>query len=396
DRLFAGPAAAPDEDAALLQIMTIHKAKGLEFDTVIIPGLHRGSRQDEKKLLAWSEQLNPETGEREILLAPIREAGGEDEADAIYRCVQRVDREKQQHEDVRLLYVASTRAKSRLHWLAAATVTDDEGGKTLRKPRRGSLLAALWPAVEAVFAAAIAAPEAAPAQAVGAPIEPSAGGPQANLLRLSSTQEWPVLAPAVPAPVGTGVMAPRATIEFDWAGETARHVGTVVHAFLQRVAETGLERWPRSRLSQMQDRFAAELARLGVGEAERAPAARRVIDALANAIDGERGRWLLAAQREARCEWRLSGIAGGDVVNIAIDRSFIDDAGTRWIVDYKTGSHGGADPEAFLDNEQRRYRAQLEQYAALVHALETSPRPIRLGLYFPLMNGWREWPWDPG
>jgi hypothetical protein len=58
-------------------------------------------------------------------------------------------------------------------------------------------------------------------------------------------------------------------------------------------------------------------------------------------------------------------------------------------VDYKTGTHEGADLEAFLDRERERYRPQLERYAQLMRGLDA--RPIRLGLYFPLLGGWREW-----
>ena len=42
--------------------------------------------------------------------------------------------------------------------------------------------------------------------------------------------------------------------------------------------------------------------------------------------------------------------------------------GVRWIIDYKTSVHEGADTAAFLDNELERYRGQLERYAALLQA----------------------------
>jgi len=71
------------------------------------------------------------------------------------------------------------------------------------------------------------------------------------------------------------------------------------------------------------------------------------------------------------------------------DRTFVDENGVRWIVDYKTDTHEGGDLEVFLDSEQERYRKQLEQYAVLMKMLDK--REIRLGLYFPLLNGWREW-----
>ena len=76
-----------------------------------------------------------------------------------------------------------------------------------------------------------------------------------------------------------------------------------------------------------------------------------------------------------------------------IDRSFVAADGVRWIVDYKSGRHEGGDSRAFLDREQQRYREQLESYARLVSAMD--PRPIRLGLYFPALGGWREWPFEP-
>ena len=60
----------------------------------------------------------------------------------------------------------------------------------------------------------------------------------------------------------------------------------------------------------------------------------------------------------------------------------------RWIVDYKTGAHAGGDVQAFLDAEERRHRPQLARYARLLSAMEA--RPIRLGLYFPMIDAWRE------
>ena len=74
-------------------------------------------------------------------------------------------------------------------------------------------------------------------------------------------------------------------------------------------------------------------------------------------------------------------------VSVVVDRTFVDDDGRRWIVDYKTSSHEGAGLDAFLDRERERYAAQLATYARLMGG----ERPARLGLYFPLVAGWREW-----
>jgi hypothetical protein len=59
-------------------------------------------------------------------------------------------------------------------------------------------------------------------------------------------------------------------------------------------------------------------------------------------------------------------------------------------VDFKTSQHEGGGLSAFLDSEVERYAPQLERYAHAVAV--TDPRPIELGLYFPLLGELRSWP----
>ena len=162
-----------------------------------------------------------------------------------------------------------------------------------------------------------------------------------------------------------------------------------MHRWLQTIAEEGVERWALGRVSAARDILARDLRGLGVPEADLDGALTRVEAALSSALEDVRARWLLSAHLDARSELRLTGVLDGKVINIAIDRTFVDDNGVRWIVDYKTGIHDGANLEGFLDNERERYRSQLERYAALLSRIDS--RPIRLALYFPLLKGWREW-----
>ena len=67
------------------------------------------------------------------------------------------------------------------------------------------------------------------------------------------------------------------------------------------------------------------------------------------------------------------------------DRSFIDERGVRWVIDYKTSRHSGGGREQFLDREVERYRPQLERYACWRERL--GPEPVRVALYFPLDAG---------
>jgi ATP-dependent exoDNAse (exonuclease V) beta subunit len=370
-----------------LQIMTIHKAKGLEFDTVIVPGLGRAPRSEDARLFLWMEQPRGEgNGAADLLLAPIHETGADQ--DPIYRWLRKIEAEKEELEAGRQLYVAATRARRRLHLLGDTGFRVDEAGvPQLRAPGERALLRQLWPLVEPLYAQAaqrLVESGAATADDRDAPVLIDQ-----SLRRIASGWQPPAAPPRAvwTAPPETARAADE--IEFSWVGETARRVGSVVHRWLQRMAEDGLERWDAKRVRTLEKTIADELIASGLAADAVKDAAARVAAILAQTLSAERGGWLLSARTAAQSELRLTGVADNGVVNIVMDRTFVDDDGVRWIVDYKTGGHEGADIDAFLDREQERYCPQLERYAALMRALDD--RPIRLGLYFPLLNGWREW-----
>jgi ATP-dependent exoDNAse (exonuclease V) beta subunit len=362
--------AAPDHAAeARVQVMTIHKAKGLEFGTVIIPGLDRIPRASERPLFAWKARADGA-----IMMAPVRAAGETEEP--AYDYLLGLDAAAAGHELERLLYVAATRAANRLHLLGFARVEERAGKLQLRAPSSRSLLGKAWSVAQREF-------ENALPQADLAPPAPPAPPRSAGELRVLSPAALAieVAAPAV-ARVAVRSETPPA-IEFSWAGETARHVGIVAHAWLQRIAADGVERWSAARVAALREAVARELARRGIPDAERGDAAARVLRALEGAITDERGRWLLRSREGARSEYRLRLATPEGVRLVVIDRTFVED-GRRWIVDYKTGAHEGAEPERFLDRELERYRPQLLGYAAAFPG-----ESIALGLYFPLMRGWR-------
>jgi ATP-dependent exoDNAse (exonuclease V) beta subunit len=357
-RLFAQPDAEAGPDA--VEIMTIHKSKGLEFDTVIVPGLDRLPRAGPKPLFAWKSIA----GGR-LLLAPIDETGaGEDQT---YKYVRELDREADDIEAGRLFYVAATRAKERLHLLGCAKAAED---LTPKEPIRRTLLNKIWWQAREHFGAA--------------PAEAAADTPRVPfpdlLRRLTADYKSPDVPDSTvwnPPPEGRA----EAEIEFSWAGETARHVGTVVHRWLQRIAQDEMKGWGDERISSLGPVFLADLSRRGVPQAGLKTSSERVADALRKTLADERGRWLLGPQQDAKNELRLRTAARATYI---VDRTFRDAAGELWVVDWKTSYREGGDLEGFLDNEQARYTPQLERYAAALKAR-------RLGLYFPSLARWRQW-----
>ena len=376
------PAAAD----ARVEVMTIHKAKGLEFDYVVVPGLDRRVRGEEKRLLAWTQRVAGESAS-ELLLAPLPR--GDETDPAIYAFLNTVEKQKQTLESGRLIYVAATRARRRLYLIGKAVCgeTPEEGVKA---PQKNSLLAQLWPALEKHF---IEAAGNAVAEAPASLKSPAAEAAPAPITRLDLS--WVLPAPAkvvawTPAFVSAFNDDDAAAVEFEWAGYGVRHVGIVVHALLKRIADEGIEQWDATRVKNLQASVWSTLAAEGLSDVELAGSVEHVLEALTEVVEDSRGRWILSRDHEdAYNELALSGLVDGRLVSVAIDRSFVDDCGTRWIVDYKSGRHAGGDATAFLDGEQARYAAQLERYARLMSAWDQ--RPIRVGLYFPLLRGWREW-----
>lgn len=366
--------AEPPQPGAV-EIMTMHAAKGLEWDVVILPGLGRCPARDTDPLLHWLELPRP-TGGTELLLSPIR-AGAEDSEASLAGYIKRLRRERARLERVRLLYVAATRARRQLHLLGAVATLKDG---TLR-PATGSALHFLWPALGAAFTA-LQLPVAAAPPPVSAP---------RYLRRLPGSWQLP-LPPLPPGPqrLSLPAGAPEAAPEYRWVGLTARAVGTIVHAELHRLALAAELPQPDAPLRPARH-YEEWLSELGVSEAARGRAAERIAQALQRTLADPRGRWLLSAShREAHSEWRLTGLHAGRVVNVVFDRMLLDAEGRRWIIDFKTSSHEGGSVERFLEAELERHGPQLQRYAALARAL--GREPLRLALYFPLLGAFRELP----
>jgi len=351
-----------------VRVMTLHKAKGLEFDTVVMPALGGSGRSGDPDLLRWRRRPGG------LLIAPSRAPGAE--PDPIYAYLTHLSAAEDAAELSRVLYVGCTRAKGRLHLTATVRPRQDaEGQWCWPKPAPDSLLARLWP----LFRADVAPPDAANERMLArAPIALARVARDFRPNRPEGTLESP-----------RAFEADDQTPPFDWVRETARRIGVVAHRLFAQIGSEGAAAWSAVRIDALAPSVAAALAAQGVDGADLALAVSHVQDALRAILDDARARWLFDRKHtDARSEWALAGIDGGEIIHRTLDRTFVD-GGVRWIVDFKTGRHEGGDLDAFLDRERERYAPALETYARLVRSLD--PRPIRLALYHPLVRGWREW-----
>ncbi len=372
-----------------VEIMTMHAAKGLEWDVVLLPGLGRLTARDREPLLHWIDLPRSGGSGTDLLLCPIR-CSARQAPRSLADFIKHIRAQRERIERVRLLYVAATRARRSLHllgWLQTPKQPTQSPRPLARSP-----LARLWPAIAAEFLATSLPAGEGEEQGAGLRAAPSsiALADHAHpLKRLPPDWVMPSIAESsitVPRRASTALIdvAP----EYRWVGLTARAVGTIVHAELHRLALARPLAEADELLRCVPD-YALWLTELGVPPQELTGAQQRILQALERTLRDPRGRWLLAdGYTEARSEWRLTGMHEQRLITVVFDRMLLDAQGQRWVVDFKTSVHQGAGQEEFIESELERYQAQLQRYAALARAL--GPQSVRVALYFPLLGAFRE------
>ncbi|OAE52506.1 nuclease [Achromobacter insolitus] len=371
-RLFAAPDAA-DEDAGAVEIMTMHKSKGLQFETVILYGLHRAPRGDQAPLVRFEQ-----SGGR-VLFGPVKPRA-ETEADPLSRYLGAREARRASYEIDRLLYVAATRARKRLHLVGHVSV--DEASGQAKTPSSSSLLGRLWPCLTVpvpppLDGVAIAQAEDGP-EWQGEPLRRVDRDGLAQLARLADVAVSPGFGAAASGVWGEGGEHPAWQLE---AGYDAA-IGTLSHAWLARIGQDGVQAWSADALAQRLPAMRRQLTRAGIPASQADAASEAVLETLQATLADERGLWLLS-QSGARREWPLIDAAGKvSVIDLALSTE------DGWlIVDYKTGRpHPGESPAAFAARMRQRHGDQLLRYCAQVTALDG--RAARAALYFPRARAW--------
>lgn len=396
NRLFAPPDPRVSEQVGV-QLMTIHKAKGLGFEVVIVPGLDRKPRQDDSPLICSLERTNLR-GETEMLVAPIGYTG--DDKHPTYAWVRSQIRSRADEELKRLLYVACTRARQSLHLLGTAGMT--QSGP---KPEHDdSLLATAWPAL---------APEFQHAEQV------AAKDPTSNVILFPSSQPRTGIFDIAagisdPAPVlslrrlrANADVNPNlrnVAFEFDkvesqepqllrpQGSRDARQIGNVVHAMLQRFSEG-------ASIGSLRGSVRALLRAAAYSGKALAAAQEEVMRALNQCLADSDGAWILGPHAMAQSEASWTALRNGVLETLRADRVFVAGPSPRatgedhlWIIDYKMSAPAG--DKDFLAREREIYAPQLIRYARAMREAEGCTLPVRFGLYYPRL-GCLDW-WSDG
>lgn len=358
--------ASNTDESAPIQIMTIHSAKGLEFDTVILPRLDAHTKNDDRSLLLWME--HPLHDEKiSLLLAPMHAA--DSEAESLYRYIEKLQKDKARFEVDRLLYVATTRAKKRLH-LVFNLKDEDKFSEC------GSFLDKLWPLIK--HKTQLIQPDAS------ASVDNHVGEESGRAInRFVETWQHPV---SLIQPTEVGKQ--QSVNGFLLRDQAARLIGTITHLVFQQISQHGTDWWQQQSSTAQEHYLVRLLQQAGLSPDQHASAASTIQQMMTRALQDERGQWILKSHKEAQSEFRLSAVINDQCEQLIIDRTFIDEAGTRWIIDYKTAEDQHDNLTEFLKKQTEKYRVQLQKYSAAMQRLEN--RPIKTGLYFPAIPAWCE------
>ncbi|HVN92957.1 MAG TPA: UvrD-helicase domain-containing protein [Terracidiphilus sp.] len=428
--LKAQPDPAADSDCGV-QLMTIHGAKGLEFEVVIVPDLHTSPGHNTPGMLSWLERGLPSAlisaesdsseSVTEFLIAPFAQKGsGSGEA---RKWIDRLHRERDSHEACRLLYVAATRARDELHFFARPSYRSANGAPSELIAPRESLLRTGWPAwqpeIQRQFDQwrSTAASATAPSLAAPATLDSIAASASGNLFEFQPFADEPTLlrrlppdfapptAPSVDfaeeSPVGLGRLYERHE-----GGLASRALGNAVHELLQHLAQQLASETHAAALASLtarQPRIAASIRAAGIDPAQAARMAAQAIQIVQKTAEDPLAQWILSPRPDAASEVRWTGVAEGVTRTVQVDRIFragpipesaaaspADD--TWWIIDYKTAHDGGSDPAASLPELRRQFAPQIEAYATVLRNLRGAGIRLCGGLYYPRMALFDWWP----
>lgn len=374
EKLYAEPMANNiGSGTAPIQIMTIHKSKGLEFDQVILPNLTKGAKGDDNELLRWQEQVDI-NNHNSLLLAALGPYD-EDDNDPIYSYLKYEQRARTLLENTRVLYVAATRAIEKLH-LFGELKPKNEGWE---KPTETSLLSCIWPTIEN----SLNQNDSEIKELVEQPStkdDLSQTAASSTFYRRLPSDFMPQRMPQNKMNLGVSSHK-RKTEAGDLLDQRARHLGTVLHRTLKQIGQEGIENWPKQRRAGLSAFWTSSLKQMGIivslSELD------SLVSAIENMLEDEKGRWILDKHIEGDCEQQLSYFDTDtqSVKTSIIDRTFVEDD-TRWIIDYKySRPNDGETEQQFVQRQTEAYSGQLKHYAQLYRHIDKYS--VRCALYFP-------------
>jgi len=356
----------PQEGA--VQLMTIHKSKGLQFDHVFLPALTSTTRPRDKELLRWRPD-----GDALLMASSLNVTPG-----SLYAWLDCEDADREANETRRLLYVASTRACLSLH-LSGCLEPD-------KSPANSSLLATIWDSVQ--DDANWYDTENA-IQSDDKPNKPKA----VEYQRLPKPYRW-FMPEATSTDLFMGSRAGNFNKEINAENSSVQDspeiaFGLLVHEILYELSlnlPTDNQQFVNDSASVWRTRLKRRTRHLAMPDTDLDQLTTRIQKQVRGFLEDPDGQWVLSPDHlESHSEAPFTGFYKELLVNVVIDRTFLDETGTRWIIDYKSSSKPESlTTEVFINQQLAWHRPQMEKYLTLLSAWK--PGPYKAAIYFTALS----------
>ncbi len=416
ETLMAQPDPGASSDCGV-QLMTIHKAKGLEFEVVIVPELQARSGRSTARMLTWLERGLPDSDDSaavtEFLIAPFQPKGAD--RGKTKEWVDQVYREREHQEIRRILYVAATRAREELHFFIRPEYKAGAGGELILCEPSESLLSAAWPSLREEVQ--IKFDDWVHRQTMSGSVSLAAAG-DSNLTEMAPLMA-PIGSPALvrqlpldyrpPAPETRGANRAIDLVASDInalyrrheGGMASRALGIAAHAFFEELARLrSYLTWDEARASLTMNtaRVASRIRSSGLDYRETKEIVDSAFQLALRASYDPVAEWILSPHKNAQRESRWSGLIAGTLRTVQADAVFragetpqSEGDNIWWIVDYKTAQAESVDLEQSLRQLRSIFAPQLEIYAQVLHNLHGADARIHAGLYYPRMTCFDWW-----
>jgi ATP-dependent helicase/nuclease subunit A len=384
---------SPDAASTPVDLMTVHAAKGLEFDIVFLPFL------DWRPLAAGEhppyllERSTEPPGLPLIAMGPDRRLG---EPESAYRLLKRLANGRKVGEAKRLFYVGITRARKELFLSGLAIKTADVQGVF---PTPGTGLSAnskcsLRAPKDSPLAWVLTHTTSHDSELISTFFNPP--GPTVAHEKVKQIQPLPDPVPFEAQPLPYLIEEPSELADTSFyaqnaaRGETepAEHAairGTITHRLIEAL-------WHDGELPET-ERIATALAAEGMNPDTATAVAQEIADEVTACQKEPFFKWLLDRTRpDGKSEYAIEAVKQPGVIQTGI-LDFVKQHGDRWwIVDFKTSRPGAGQTEAeFVKQQAQYYRPQLIAYQAmLAKAKGVGIAQIGMGLYFTSLQQWHK------
>jgi ATP-dependent helicase/nuclease subunit A len=352
-------------------LMTMHKAKGLEFPVVILLGAeaqlqHRGGRADAVQKILKGPQPFAFLGATKAERLPAFDRAGE-----LYKILD----EEERAENARVLYVSLTRAREHLLITSCGVPAADSYHVMIQTPLIEQELVQEKQLVNGVKGFVTAALDQISAAAkIEHPAEELMDRPIFLPVRESGLQIFHPSQSAVPT-FWNASQAPGAEDEYDVTDqptsaeldpealrrrERRRIIGILVHR--------GLEYHFNKRVWRLEDELDDELSRSlrSFDEITRNEMSGEIQQHIDRALNCKELQELVASARVVRTEMPTLHLHENKLVSGVIDL-YLECDDCRWVIDYKTIPLNGQTPEEVI--KEQGFAKQLAAYAEAVEAI---------------------------